>query len=189
VSRLIAARDRTRLSVRKVVFVGTPNAGTALADAKHMGDFIDTYTNLLSFLPDNGVTEALEMVIAVVKQFAVAGVKALPGLQSMHTDGELATSRLDAGETAFYALSSDYTPEPGTGLAALRALLQNRLLDKVFDAGNDLVVPTASVYGANGADFFPVAHRVSFGAGDAVAHTGFFGNPAAQRQIEKWLAT
>ena len=36
------------ISVGKVAFVATPNAGTALADWQHMGDLVDTYTTCSS---------------------------------------------------------------------------------------------------------------------------------------------
>jgi hypothetical protein len=58
-----------------VVFVAGPNAGTVLADAEHLGDLVDRYTNLLAFFPDNGVTDVLEAVITVVTQLAVAAVR------------------------------------------------------------------------------------------------------------------
>ena len=60
----------------RVVFVAGPNAGTILADADHLGDLVDRYTNLLAFFPDNEVTDVLEGVITVVKQLAVGAVKA-----------------------------------------------------------------------------------------------------------------
>src|SRR5262249_55439551 len=122
VSRLLAEKQselvlggRT-IRVGKIVFVGSPNGGTILADASHMGDLIDTYTNLLNFLPDNGVTEVLDGVITVAKQLAVGAAKGLPGLQSMRPGGDFA-KWLNAGprgDTRYFALASNFTPsEPG----------------------------------------------------------------------------
>ena len=71
------------VNARKLVFVAAPNAGTILTDAKYLGDLIDTYTNLLNFLPDTGVVEVIEGVITVMKQLAVGTLKGLDGLQAM----------------------------------------------------------------------------------------------------------
>ena len=192
VSRMLAERQgelglgSRSLRVGKVVFVGTPNAGTALADPKHMGAFIDTYTTLLNFLPDNGVTEVLEGVVTVAKQLAIGAVKGLRGLQSMQPKGEFGSwlnVGARAGETRYFALSSDYTPsEPG-----LVALAKNRLMDKVFGASNDLVVPTDGVFAENGSGFFPIEDRHVFTGSDGVAHTTFFASRAAREKIGEWL--
>ncbi|HUF71001.1 MAG TPA: caspase family protein, partial [Longimicrobiales bacterium] len=106
-----------RLKVGKVIFVGTPNAGTVLADSKHIGDLIDTFTNLANFVPDVGVSDIIAGVIAVAKQLAVGAFGGLPGLQAMVPDGKFAAD-LNAGDrtgdTRYFALASDYSPgEPG----------------------------------------------------------------------------
>lgn len=192
VSRMLAEKQgelvlsgRT-IRVGKVVFVGSPNAGTILADASHMGDLIDTYTNLLNFLPDNGVTEVLDGVITVAKQLAVGAAKGLPGLQSMRPGGDFA-KWLNAGprgDTRYFALASNFTPsEPG-----LKQLAMDRLMDRVFKAGNDLVVPTEGVFADNGSKYFPIEQRFVFQGSDGIAHTGFFANRGARDKIMEWLS-
>ena len=42
-----------------MVQVAAPNAGTVLADRKHLSDLLDRVTNLAQFVPDNGVTDTL----------------------------------------------------------------------------------------------------------------------------------
>jgi hypothetical protein len=191
VSRVLAERHADRARVGTVVFVGAPNAGTALADADRVGKFVDTYTNLLGVMPTNGVTDVLEGIVAVAKSLAVGVAKALPGLQAMRPGGELLTQTLNAAGapaangTRYYALSSNYDPRPAT--PGLNALLMNRLMDKVFDAENDLVVPTASTYAANGSARFPIADAVVFRGDDSVAHTEFFGRPAVHERLLGWL--
>lgn len=173
--------------VGSIVFVGTPNRGTTLADADHMGDFIDTYTNLLTFLPDTGATEVLTAIVTVAKQLAVGAAKGLPGLQAMRPDGEFAkwlNAGARAGNTRYFALASDFTPgEPG-----LKAFALDRLMDKIFEAANDLVVPTDGVFQANGSSFFPIEQRMVFGGTDAVAHTGYFASGAAREKMLTWLS-
>lgn len=179
----IASRN---LAVRKVIFVATPNAGTLLADTRHVGDFIDTYTNLLTFFPSTGVTDVFEAIITVLKQVAVATVKGLSGLQSMLPNGDFLhgvnSGRKD--EKSYFALASNFEPaDPG-----LKAFAEDRLMDAIFKAENDLVVPTAGVYEKNGSDFFPITEKHVFAADASVAHTGFFANASARERILDWLS-
>lgn len=179
----LGSRD---LTVRRVVFVAVPNAGTVLADAKHMGDFIDTYTSLLNFLPDNGVTEVFEAIVTVAKQFAVGALKGLDGLQSMLPAGKFlkGLNTGDKDEKRYFALAANFEPTvPGW-----KSYAADRLLDKIFEkADNDLVVPTIGVYDKNGSGFFPIEDRLVFGKDDGVAHTSFFGQPRAQEKMLEWL--
>ena len=192
VARTLAEREaefslgRRDLTVRRVVFVAVPNAGTVLADTKHMGDFIDTYTSLLNFLPDNGVTEIFEAIVTVAKQLAVGALKGLEGLQAMLPRGEFLQG-LNAGdkdEKRYFALAANFEPTvPGW-----KSYTADRLLDKIFEqADNDLVVPTLGVYDKNGSGFFPIEDRLVFGKGDGVAHPGFFGQARAQEKMLEWL--
>ena len=89
------------LAVRHVVFAATPNAGTVLANPDHFGALIDSVTNILQFVPDNGVTEVLETVITAAKHIAVGAMKGLEGLQSMRPGGDFFRSSTPGlGETA-----------------------------------------------------------------------------------------
>lgn len=191
VARTLAEREREfslgarDLTVRRVVFVAVPNAGTILTDAKYMGDFLDTYTNLLNFLPDNGVTEAVEALVTVAKQLAVGTLKGLEGLQSMLPGGDfLKTLNMgDRDEKRYFALAANFEPEnPGW-----KSFAADRLLDKIFKADNDLVVPTVGVYDKNGSGFFPIEDRHVFGKPDGVHHGGFFGNATAREKLLEWL--
>ncbi len=176
-----------RIEVGRVVFVAATNAGTTLADDRYMNDFIDSYTNLLNFFPDNGVTEVLEAVVTATKMLAVGALHGLPGLQAMNPRGAFLANfnHGAAGQDRYFALASNYEPkDPG-----LRAWAVNRLVDRVFqNAGNDLVVPTLGVYDANGSGYFPIANPVVFGPARGVWHGGFFSEPDTQQAILKWLA-
>jgi hypothetical protein len=152
-----------------------------------MNDFIDSYTTILNLFPDNGVTFVLEGIVAVLKQLAVDTVKGLDGLQSMVKAGDFLHGWLNtgpAGDERYFALAANYEPI-NPGLAAYAA---DRLLDAIFKAGNDLVVPTTSPYEANGAGLFPIEDRLEFGPADGVMHSGYFANEAARRQIMEWLS-
>lgn len=174
-----------RVSIANVVFVAAPNAGTILTDTKYMGDYIDTWTNLVSVFPSPGVIDVLQVVIALVKQVAVGAFKGLDGLESMLPKGDF-LSKLNAGakaKTTYFAMASDYEPAD----AGVKAWLKNRLMDSIFKAKNDLVVPTAGVYDQNGNQSFPIADRYVFSPSDSVAHSQYFENPVARRQIADWL--
>lgn len=192
VSRILAERQselsmggRT-VAVRKVIFVGTPNAGTVLTDTSHVGDFLDSYTNALTFFPSTGVTDVLEAIITVLKQLAATAVKSLPGLQSMLPDGDFlrGVNQGEKDDKKYFALSSNFEPaDPG-----LKAYAHDSLMDAVFKAENDLVVPTAGVYEKNGSGFFPIDEKHVFSARDGIAHTRFFADGSARKKILDWLS-
>ncbi len=193
VGRVLAEKESeislgsTTVNIRKLVFVAAPNAGTVLTDAKYLGDLIDTYTNLLNFLPDTGVIEVLEGVVTVMKQLAIGTVKGLDGLQAMRPGGPFLKDWLNIGprdDKRYFAVGSNYEAS-GLELAAFR----DRLTDYVFgQVENDLIVPTAGVYDRNGSERFPIKERHVFTGADGVAHTRFFANEVARKKILGWLA-
>jgi hypothetical protein len=191
VSRVLAEKQSElslgskTVRVRKVVFVAVPNAGTPLTDAKYLGDLVDTYTNLLNFLPDTGVVEVLEGVLTVTKHLTLGVLKGLDGLQAMRPHGRF----LDALNTSprddkrYFAIGSNYEP-PEPGLKSFG----DRIVDWVFShVDNDLVVPMEGIYEKNGSALFPIEDRHLFQAADAVPHTRFFGNPVTREKISGWL--
>jgi pimeloyl-ACP methyl ester carboxylesterase len=192
VARVLAERfgdidgDARSVRIGRVVFVGTPNGGTVLADAEHVGDLIDTYTNVLNFLPDNGVTEVLDGIITVAKVIAVGTIGGLDGIGSMVRDGPFLRDWLNGagGEQAeYYAIASDYEPAD----RGLRDFAKDRLTDALFGEHNDLVVPTGGVGGANGANGFPIADPLMLDASAAVGHTRYFADDQVQDRLLHWL--
>lgn len=194
VSRILAeqhtsfALGQRRVRVGKLIFVGTPNNGTRLADEAFISEYIDTATNLLNVFPTNGVTDALTYVLSGVKIVACGLWSSLVGLRSMQPGGTFCTT-LNAGEravdTQYFALASNYTPRHPT----LARLAADRLMDKVFQGfGNDMVVPTLGVFETNGSPYFPIVAQVTFDASDGVPHTGFFEYPRTTEQLTAWLA-
>lgn len=190
VSRELARRNDPRIGVDRIVFVATPNAGTILANAQHMGDFIDSYTNLLQVFPDNAVTDTLEAIITVVKQLAVATLKGLDGLQSMLPGGPYLNDLAAAipASPNYFALASNFTPADGSPVT-LR--IANRVIDKVFEnAKNDLVVPTDGVYEFGSGGLIPAArlHVFEAAAGEPPVHTRFFLKDDTRKSILNWLS-
>lgn len=184
-----AGLDPGRLKVCRAVLVATPNSGTPLADRKHLNAFIDTLTNLLEFFPDNPATDTLEILLTLLKQVAVGAMGGLDGLMSMNPQGAFlrdVLNRPGAASTAAYrALAANYEPPPG---AAIGRYARDHLTDLVFTLqANDLVVPTAGVYAANGAGSFPIADPVVFAAGEGVDHSGFWTRPVTREALGAWL--
>ncbi|MDZ4862706.1 MAG: caspase family protein [Gemmatimonadota bacterium] len=177
-----------KLRVGKVVFVGAPNAGTGLADPANLNNVLDVFTNLLNFLPDNGVTEVMTMIVSVLKQVATGAMAGLEGLQSMRPDGDFAkwmNTGARVGDTKYYALAANVTPkDPG-----LRHFVVSRGLNMLIKGDNDLVVPTQGVFAENGSGFFPIEEKLVLEGDEAVSHTKYFENAAVQGKIMEWLGS
>jgi hypothetical protein len=191
VSRLLAEQpDRTgrHLEVGRAVLVATPNAGTALASDRRLGQLLDRLTTLSDRLPENLATDVLEVLLTLVRQVAVGALDGLDGLAAMDPDGRFLTEELNvaSGRPGSYAaVAADYEPRPGSALA--RVALDG-LSDLVFDeTANDLVVPTAGGYDVPGQAGFPIADRLVFDPSDAVDHNGYWGRPAFIDHLLRWL--
>ena len=198
VARALAERpspfaiDSSGLAVRRVVFAGVPNAGTALAEADHMVQMIDRLTTAFSLFPEGPVTEVLEALITAVKVLGHAGLKGLPGLAAMDPHGAY-LSKLNKPDARFvpagYAIAADYEPtEP-----AMRALVADgvdAVMDSVFDdVPNDLVVPQPGVFEKNGGKAFPLPldRVLQIAPSEGVMHTTLFRHRPAQEKILEWL--
>lgn len=175
------------VAVRRAVLAATPNAGTHLASPRHLGDLVDAYTNLLSALPDVAVLDVFEMVVAVVKELAVGVAKALPGLMAMEPDSGM-LRRLNAAVEStptYFAVASDFEPvQPG-----LKAWAADALADRVFGGrSNDLVVPTAGTFSANGSSLFPIADPLQLPVTTGIGHSGYFYDADVREALLRWLA-
>ena len=76
-----------KLLVRSVTFVGTPNQGTPLCEPAHLASYVDTLTNLLTVIPDNGITDAIDGVVGVVSHLASKAYAGIPGAIAMDPSG------------------------------------------------------------------------------------------------------
>lgn len=195
VSRTLAGELGTpgldHVNVGKLVFVATPNLGTQLADPEHMIDFIDRYTSALNLVPPGPlgvVTDALESIFTVVKVIGHAGLSGLDGLSAMDPNGEF-IQRLNGGSpigSQYYSMSSNYEP---AGELKFLTSAANTVVDRVFGADNDLVVPTAGVAEGSEAAGFPIPdeRRLSLPPAMGVWHSDFFKQRAVQEKLVEWL--
>lgn len=175
------------ITVRRVVMVGTPNAGTALTDFEHLGDLVDIVTNLLDVAPDVGVTDILSLVIGVVKQLAVGTLTGLNGLTAMQPNGEFLQwlNQPSQGNAAYFAIASDYYPPPDTRLGRLA---RTHLINIAFaGAANDLMVPTEGVYASNGATLFPITELLILNGAKSVDHSSYWASQDVVSQLITWL--
>lgn len=175
------------LNVNQVVFVASPNRGTALADAKYMSDFVDAHTNILSVLPDNAVTDALEVIVAVVKQLAVGVLKGLEGVMSMDPKGDF-LKQLNAGQESpaiYRAIAANFEPTD----KKFKPWAKDKLMDRIFNTENDLVVPTKGVFEHNGDKMFPIEaeHVLALTGSDGVHHGSYFSNTKVVGKLDEWL--
>ena len=151
---------RGDLDVAGLVMVASPNAGTVLADREHLSDLLDRITDLAQFVPDNGVTDTLGLVFAVVKQLAVGAVGGLDGLMAMNpTEDYLEELNARPAPTPPSAPSPPTTSRRrGRPLARVA---RDGATDLVFEAAdNDLVVPTVGCWDVDGAAGFPIDERL-----------------------------
>jgi pimeloyl-ACP methyl ester carboxylesterase len=177
------------LDVRGLVMVASPNAGTVLADREHLSDLLDRITDLAQFVPDNGVTDTLGLLFAVVKQLAVGAVGGLDGLMSMNPEepylGEL-DGRTAPG-TSLRAVAADYEPPAGAPVARVA---RDGATDLVFgQLDNDLVVPTLGCWDLDGVDGYPIEDRLVLEASASVEHNSYFRQAEVAQQLLDWLPT
>jgi hypothetical protein len=176
-----------RVTVRRMVMVGTPNAGTVLTDFERLGDLVDILTNLLDIVPDVGVTDVLSVVIGVVKQLAVGALTGLDGLTAMQPEGEYLhwLNRPGRDTAAYYAVASDYSPPPDTRLGRLA---RTHLINAAFaGAANDLIVPEKGVSAPNGATPFPITEMLTLKDARSVDHSSYWTSPDVLAQLITWL--
>ncbi|HEY5873801.1 MAG TPA: hypothetical protein VIT64_00810, partial [Ilumatobacteraceae bacterium] len=164
-----------QVNVRSVTFVATPNAGTPVCSASNLDTFVSQLTNLITFIPDNPVVDALDTVLALVKHLLVGAYEGIDGVRAMDPDdkrlGALNLGQAPLGVT-FYGVGSVYEPAPGSPAA-------RRLRDAVFDrvmggAANDLLVPVDSVRLAGGTEIVPAENWLQLGAAEGIDHSGYW---------------
>jgi hypothetical protein len=189
VTRQISARGA---DVRRVVFVGVPNAGTMLASPDHMVHMIDRFSSALVLVPSGPLTETMEAILAAVKVIGHGVVGGLPGLAAMRPGGDF-LEKLNHDTTPpsqYYAITADFEPKAQSFGSLVRLGAANAVMDRVFrDADNDLVVPTTGVYEVEGAAGFPIPDDrvLRFDAGAGVIHTTYFRAPETAQALSNWL--
>lgn len=178
------------VEVGRVVVVGTPNAGTPLADPRHVGQLVDRFTSLLNLIPPGpwtAVLDVLEAVLEVVKILGQGALTGLPGLAAMNPGGPyLKGLRLAGSRGEVFAIDADFEP---TGSLASLWRLPESAIDRVFEQrANDAVVPSEGVWKAAASGLMvPDERRVHFAADAGVWHCSYFARPEVSRALLSWL--
>jgi hypothetical protein len=184
--------DTAALRVRRVVFAGVPNNGTALTHPDHMVRMLDRYTTALNLFPTGVVTETLEVILTALKVLGHGALRGLDGLAAMRPGGSFLAT-LNGGHedgSGYHAIAADFEPTDAGLKALLTGKVADAVMDRVFsDVPNDLVVPQPGVHGGNGNPAFPIpadrCHLVPLDAG--IIHTTLFSHPPAQARLRDWL--
>lgn len=177
-----------RVRVGKCVFVGAPNGGTPLGDPTNLGKALDTFTNIVTFIPVPGVTDALALIMGILKQAAVGVAGGLDGLKAMGAGGTFAPW-LNApvertGDTRYFAVAGNATPTS----AGFTRFLLGRGVGKLLGGAHDFVVPAGSVSGDNGSKYFPIADALVLQGNEAVSYSKYFEHATARAKILEWLS-
>jgi hypothetical protein len=196
-------------AVRRVIFVGTPNAGTNLANPKNWGTVADVLVNLA---PKGAPFAKLSGLLA---RLLIAGAEGrIPGLQAQNPSASGSNDflgRLQRPTTlpegvSYAAVAASFEPEPG-------GFNPRQLLERVEDVGadafyghaNDLVVDTGSVWSVDAEPDYtlttesPVVRRVLLfnpegrGVGQVVRkggvhHNNLFAMPETMAFLQSELA-
>ncbi len=184
---LTVDRNRRDIKFNKVVLVAAPLQGTIITDDKHMVQFLDRFTCLLEYLPDTVVTTILEGILTLVKLVGCAGLNVLPGLQAMDPGGAYIKGFKEDPASPFpvsYALASDFQPADQNLLRFLAKRAGDAIIDRIFGAPNDCIVPTEGAHEAAGLTF---KDDLVFGHDAQVHHLNYFSDRVAQDKILEWF--
>lgn len=172
-----------KLNIGRIVFVATPNAGTALAEPQRIPGFVDRLANYVNMLPDATLTIASGALLSLAGAVAEVALPRLPGLADQVPGSPLQQMLAPpaGGAERFHAFSSDYEPQ-----GDLASMVKDGVVDRIFGSErNDLVVPSDGV--ATTPYFaLPPVRCVVFPPERSVHHSAFFGQPEVVR-IADWL--
>jgi hypothetical protein len=204
--------SRIDARVRRAIFVGAANGGTALAEPKNWEFFIDLYTNLavagcriMQMFP--GATaaaivlkECIASLGALVKYMAIAALedRVAPGLAAMVPTGDF-VARINgpqagqprAFESCYCIVTSEFNANLAADGTELPARLVRWLLDsaamELMGRANDLVVDVESMSLLDPWESAFVKERLDFGCNSSVFHTVYFTRPELVRALTDWL--
>ncbi len=182
-----------KVDVKKAIFVAGPHLGTTLLNKEHIITLIDSYTNMLTNLPDGPATIIMEALISLVKIIGGGAIEGLPGLQSMVPDGDY-IKRLNgtgAVDTTYYTMGASYAPHDEKLLLRFGKRLLMKVLAKIFDEDSDMVVPTKGSFDTalgNGGFPIPSERQKLYQMDDDINHVTFFEHDVVNRQLFNWLS-
>jgi pimeloyl-ACP methyl ester carboxylesterase len=143
-------------AVRNLIFLGTPNCGTDLANPKNWGTFADLLVNMTGV----DAAELFGRLAGLLAQLVAAGVDDVPGLlaqspEAALVDGtflnKLQKAKIDHKRIKYGVICSEF--EPATLVPNLKKIVKKATeasldvaLDALFASANDLVVNTTNAW-------------------------------------------
>ena len=185
------AKDH-HIKVNKAIFVAAPHQGTILTDKDNWIKLIDSYTNLLTNLPDGTATIILESLITFIKVVGGGAVASMPGLQAMQPKGDY-MKRLNSTkvvDTIYYSMGASYVPYDEQLLIRFGKKVLMKALAKIFGEDNDMVVPTLGSFDAGvTAGGFPISpdRQAKYELDADLNHLNYFTNDIVNKKIFNWL--
>jgi hypothetical protein len=203
--------DRAPTEKRRVVFVGSPLAGTGLAAPTNLRGSLSLLSNIGAALgaasaavPFLAVLTGVFRVVTSVTSLAAktpavdAAIALVPGLAAQSRVGdnrELISLRQAATPTLgrYFAVQSNFESEKHgwrfwRHFRDLGGLAKDTLADLVFQGHNDLVVDTGSMVDLSDALRIPAEQVLDFGTTSEVHHTNYFAQPQTLAFIREMLA-
>ena len=175
-----------KIMVHRTALVGAVNNGTILADVSHWNGLIDTLSTVMNTV-GIAVAEMVDLVLAFVRQIAVAAYPQLRGLAAMVPTGNFLKD-LNArprGQNEYLAIASNYEPADHQ----LKAYFRDTVTDRLFGGSpNDSMVRIDSVCGSSekGA-FATVKEQLLLDDTRGVEHARYFGHPEVADRLVDWL--
>lgn len=176
--------DGVQVNVNRIVFGGTPNNGTVLAQPTHLKKYLETLMTATNLLPEV-VDVTVDSILATAKLLISDIMPILPGLDDQQPQSSLIPLLQGIPRETDAAIQADYEPPPG--LQAIMRLADTGM-DLVFgNEMNDLVVPTDGV--SKWAGVTVLADRlVSFDKSKGVFHSSLFRQGDTRNHLLDWLA-
>ena len=169
------------VTIDRIAFVATPNAGTALANPAQIPAFVERVANYVNMLPDSLGTIAASAILATAAALTETTLPRVPGLADQAPGSDLLQALAAPVDPAgrFFAFQSDFQATGG-----LLDVVKDKTLDRIFaNERNDLVVPTDGV-AITSSFAVPEDRVVRFGGADGVHHTNFFRHRSIERLRE-----
>lgn len=204
--------DEQVVTPERIIFVGSTNGGTALADRSNWKALLDLYTNLAVaagrglMIFDAGtassiITESVKTLGSFVQAVVDAGItdEMTPGLAAMSPSSSFvgslnaALSGPDTGKARYFAIGSEFETklfDRNDREQSLPRKLMQALADFGVDSlmreSNDLVVDTEAMSQFGGKSGRLAASL--FWDGNAVIyHTNYFAQPGVVEALRAWL--
>jgi len=176
--------DNVEVNVSRIVFAGTPNNGTVLAQPNHLKKYLEIMMTATNLLPEV-VDVTVDAILATAKVLVSDLLPNLPGLDDQHPKNTLIPILKDKPGESDAAIQADY--EPPEGLQAMMRIADTSM-DFIFgDETNDLVVPTEGVSKwPNGG--FVTERLLTFNKEKGIFHSNMFKQLDTRIHLLSWLA-